>query len=198
MGAMRYYPLFVDLKDKLCCVIGGGKVAERKVDALLKCFARVTVISPKLTPALEKLRRKRKILFRNSEYAGDLLRGAFLVIAATDNRLTNSNVSSACRKKGILVNVVDVPGESNFIVPSFIQKNGLIIAISTSGQAPGLAKKIRQDLSRNFLGRYAKILEQLAPARRKLKVSCPRISERKAILGSLVNSKFSRKAGSRR
>ncbi len=193
---MRYYPLFVDLKDKICCVVGGGTVAERKVRVLLKCLARVTVVSLRLTAGLEKLRKEKKIVCRNSGYAGNTLRGAFLVVAATDNRLINSKVSSDCRKTGILVNVVDSPRESNFIVPSFIQKNGLVIAISTSGQAPCLAKKVRQDLTKNFLPRYGDLLKEVALVRKELKVSCSRFSERKAVLNRVINSKFSCKAGS--
>ncbi len=192
---MRYYPLFVDLRDKVCCVVGGGEVAERKVKALLKCFARVTVISPKLTAGLDKLRKNRKILFRDSGYSEKFLAGAFLVVAATDNRLINSRVSSYCRKKSILVNVVDVPEESNFIAPSFIEKDGLVIAISTSGQAPCLAKKIRQDLEKNFLPRYGDLLKEVSAAREKLKSSCLGLSGRKEALNKLLNKKFSAKRG---
>ena len=170
-------------------------MAERKVKVLLKCSARVTVVSPRFTAGLEKLRKEKKIVCRNSGYAGNTLRGAFLVVAATGNRLINSKVSSDCRKTGILVNVVDSPRESNFIVPSFIQKNGLIIAISTSGQSPCLAKKIRQDLTKNFLPRYGGLLKEVALVRKDLKVSCPRFSQRKAVLQRVINSKFPCKAG---
>ena len=187
---MRYYPLFADIKGKVCCVVRGGEVAERKVRALLKCFARVTVISPKLTSGLDKLWRNKKILFRDSGYSEKLLAGAFLVVAATDDRLINSRVSSYCRKKGVLVNVVDVPEESNFIAPSFIEKNGLVIAISTSGQAPCLAKKIRQDLTENFLPRYGKLLKGVTAARDKLKSSCLSLSGRKKALNKLLSKKF--------
>ena len=193
---MRYYPLFVDLKDKICCVVGGGTVAERKVKVLLKCLARVTVVSFRFTAGLKKLHKEKKIVCRYSGYTSNFLRSVFLVVAATDNRLVNSKVSSDCRKRGILVNVVDVPQESNFIVPSFIQKNGLIIAISTSGQAPGLAKKVRQDLTKNFLPRYGDLLKELSLVREKLRVSCSKFSERKAVLNRVINSKFSCKAGS--
>ncbi len=189
--------MFVDLKDKSCCVIGGGGVAERKVRALLDCFARVTVISPRLTAGLRKLWLNKKITLRNNVYSGDLPRGVFLVVAATDSRLINARVSSICREKGILVNVVDVPEESNFIVPAYVHKNGLVIAISTSGQAPCLAKMIRQDLTKNFLGRYVGILKEVVPARRKLKERCGKLAARKALLTKLVSSKFSRKAGFR-
>jgi precorrin-2 dehydrogenase / sirohydrochlorin ferrochelatase len=192
---MRYYPLLLDLKDKDCCVVGGGGVAERKVRVLLKCSARVKVVSLKLTSGLKGLFRQKKIIFRNSGYAEDCLRGAFLVVAATNSRLINSRVSADCRKRGILVNVVDVPRESNFIVPSIIHKSGLVIAISTSGQAPCLAKKIRQDLAKNFIPRYVDLLKELTPARKELKGSGASFCKRKAVLNSLINSRFHRKTG---
>jgi precorrin-2 dehydrogenase/sirohydrochlorin ferrochelatase len=191
---MRYYPLFVDLFEKICCVVGGGAVAERKVRVLLKCRARVIVYSPKLTAGLEKLSKAGKIVWRRSAPGKEFLRGVFLVVAATNNRLINSRVSQTCRKKNILVNVVDVPGESNFIVPSFVENKGLVIAISTSGQAPCLAKKIRKDLTKNFLPRYSGILKELSSVRNRLKTSSCALPQRKAMLNKFINSKFFRKA----
>ena len=191
---MRYYPLFADLNDKICCVVGGGTVAERKVRVLLKCRARVIVYSPRLTAGLEKLSKAGKIVCRKSVPGKEFLRGVFLVVAATNNRSINSLVSCACRKKNILVNVVDVPGESNFIVPSFVENKGLVIAVSTSGQAPCLAKKIRKDLAKDFLPRYSGLLKELSSVRNRLKASnCP-FSRRKVMLNKFINSQFFRKA----
>ncbi|MCX5707655.1 MAG: bifunctional precorrin-2 dehydrogenase/sirohydrochlorin ferrochelatase [Candidatus Omnitrophica bacterium] len=193
---MRYYPLFADLFEKICCVVGGGQVAERKVRVLLKCRAKVIVYSPRLTAGLERLSKAGKIVWRRSAPGKDFLRGVFLVVAATNNRFINSRVSLACRKKNILVNVVDVPGESNFIVPSFVENKGLVIAISTSGQAPCLAKKIRKDLAKNFLPHYSGILKELSSVRNRLKASSCVFSQRKAVLNKFINSKILRKAGS--
>jgi precorrin-2 dehydrogenase/sirohydrochlorin ferrochelatase len=193
MGAMRYYPLFADLFEKTCCVVGGGTVAERKVKVLLKCRARVIVYSPRLTNGLEKLNKAGKIIWRRSVPGKNFLRGIFLVVAATNNRLVNSRVSCACRKKNVLVNVVDVPGESNFIVPSFVESKGLVIAISTGGQAPCLAKKIRKDLTSNFIPRYSGLLQELSGVRKELKASNCAFSKKKAVLNKFINSKFPRK-----
>jgi precorrin-2 dehydrogenase / sirohydrochlorin ferrochelatase len=193
---MRYYPLFLDLFEKICCVVGGGTVAERKVRVLLKCGAKVIVYSPKLTAGLQSLRKAGKIVWRRSALDKDFLKGVFLVVAATNNRLINSRVSSACRKKNVLVNVVDVPGESNFIVPSFVENKGLVIAVSTGGQAPCLAKKIRKDLTKDFLPRYSGILKELSSVRNKLKASSCGFSQRKLMLNKFINSKFFPQAGS--
>jgi precorrin-2 dehydrogenase / sirohydrochlorin ferrochelatase len=196
MGGMRYYPLFLDLSEKTCCVVGGGTVAERKIRVLLKCRARVIVYSPRLTAGLESLNKAGKIVCRRSSPGKDFLRGVFLVVAATNNRLINSRVSRACRKKNILINVVDVPGESNFIVPSFVENKGLVIAISTSGQAPCLAKKIRKDLAKNIIPRYSGLLKEVSSVRDKLKASSCAFAQRKVVLNRFINSKFSPKAGS--
>jgi precorrin-2 dehydrogenase / sirohydrochlorin ferrochelatase len=195
MGDMRYYPLFADLFEKTCCVVGGGPVAERKVKTLLKCRARVVVYSPRLTAGLEKLSKSGEIVCRRSAPGKDFLKGVFLVVAATNDRLMNSRVSLACRKKNILINVVDVPGESNFIVPSFVENKGLVIAISTSGRAPCLAKKIRKDLAKNFLPHYSGILKELSPVRNRLKASNCAFSQRKIKLHKFINSKILRKTG---
>ena len=187
---MRYYPLFADLRGKICLVVGGGAVAERKTKSLLKCQALVTVISPTLSAGLARLKDKNKIVWRSRGYTADSLRGVFLVVAATDNRAINSQVSSSCRRKGVLVNVVDVPEESNFIAPSFIEKKGLVIAISTGGRAPCLAKKIRQDLERDFIPRYGKLLDELTPLREKMKLSCSGFKKRKSALKKLIDSRL--------
>ena len=190
MEAMRYYPLFADLNGKKCLVVGGGSVAERKARALLRCQALVEVVSPKITRGLSGLRDKGKISWRRRGYSEDCLRGAFLVIAATDSRQTNSQVSGSCREKGILVNVVDVPRESNFIAPAFVEKGGLVIAISTGGRAPCLAKKIRQELSADFLPRYGGLLKEVSGLREKLRSGCAGFKKRKNALKKLIDSRI--------
>jgi precorrin-2 dehydrogenase/sirohydrochlorin ferrochelatase len=185
---MRYYPVFLDLKDKKCCVVGGGNVAERKVKSLLKSGARIWVISPFLTKGLLSLCRRHKITHLKSLYRKKFIKNSFLVIAATDDSIINAEVSQDARKGNILVNLVDEPAESNFIVPSVIKKEGLVIAISTSGQAPGLAKRIRIDLTKRFIPRYARALKLLGRARQKLKSSCLKIARRRSILAKMADS----------
>lgn len=154
----KYYPVNLVLENKKCLVIGAGKVAERKVRRLLESMARVSVVSPEITSGLKALAEKKKIMFKNRNFDLKDLHGMYLVIAATTNRRMNSAVSSYCRKKGILINVVDSPGECNFILPSILRRGALTISISTEGASPALAKKIRQDLERSFGLEYAKLL----------------------------------------
>jgi precorrin-2 dehydrogenase/sirohydrochlorin ferrochelatase len=185
---MEYYPVLLDLKNKKCCVVGGGKVAQRKVQNLLKAGACVWVISPVLTAGLKRLYRTKKIFYIKNSYQKRFIKDSFLVIAATDNTKVNQAVFRDACSGRILTNIVDSPSMSNFIVPSLIAKNGLIISISTSAKAPCLARKIRMDLTRQFLPRYAKFLKLLEGVREELKAVCPKGKTRKYIMTKLTNS----------
>jgi precorrin-2 dehydrogenase/sirohydrochlorin ferrochelatase len=165
---MRYFPVFLDLQDKSCVVVGGGRVAERKVKTLLKAGARVRVISPKLTGPLARLESEERIvqyprLFRRKD-----LHGAFLTIAATDDRAVNQKVFQEATENRIPVNVVDDPAHSSFIVPSLVKKKDLIVAISTSGRSPALARLLRQKLEKEIGPEYARFLKLLGAVRRKM------------------------------
>jgi siroheme synthase-like protein len=190
---MKYYPVLLDLKNRKCCVIGGGKVAERKVKALLKADSLVFVISPILTKSLKRLARAKEIVHEKTVYKRSLIKGSFLVIAATDERAVNEKVSRDAQDLGILANIVDVPSLSNFIVPSVIERNGLIISISTSGKAPCLSKKIRLDLTEKLIPRYARMLKPLEEVRCSLKSARLDGKKRKAVLNKFINSGLSEK-----
>jgi len=169
-------------------VVGGGAVAGRKARSLAGANAAVDVISPVISAGMKALLRKGKIRHIASDYRKALIKGAFLVIAATDNNKVNLAVSRDAQRCGILTNIVDVPKISNFIVPSVIHKRGLTIAISTSGMAPCLSKKIRIELTKDFLPRYLKLLKIVDAARKELKSSCLKAAGRKELLTRLVNS----------
>ena len=166
---MRYFPVFVDLKGKYCVVVGGGRVGERKVRSLLKAGALVKVIGPELTPSLFRLKKKGKIIHISRSYrTGDLGR-AFLVIAATDDRKTNERVFRQALEKRVLVNVVDDPAHSSFIVPSIVEKKDLVVAISTSGRSPALARVLRQKLEKEIGPEYTFLLKILGSLRKKIR-----------------------------
>lgn len=165
---MRYYPIFLDIKGKSCIVIGGGKVAKRKALSLLDAGAKVLVISPQITPALKELVSKKKISYSPKAYASGDLKGFFLAYSATDNPEVNKKVFQEAKKEGILLNVVDVPDLCNFIVPSIVDRGDLLIAISTSGKSPAMAKKIREQLEKEFGKEYAVFLEIMGKIREKV------------------------------
>jgi precorrin-2 dehydrogenase/sirohydrochlorin ferrochelatase len=156
-----YYPAFLNLRGKKCVVIGGGKVAERKVSALVRSGACVRVISPEITPILERLKSAGTISHVARGYRKGDLKCAFLAIAATSNEKVNRAVS---HEAPFLVNVVDVPELCNFIVPAVMGRRPLTIAVSTGGASPAMAAAIRRELELlygNEIGRYLLFLGKL-------------------------------------
>ncbi|MBI3398225.1 MAG: bifunctional precorrin-2 dehydrogenase/sirohydrochlorin ferrochelatase [Deltaproteobacteria bacterium] len=185
---MRYYPIFLDIKRKPCVVIGGGNVAERKVVSLLDAGARVLVISPELTPALKKLASKKKISCRPRPYESGDLKDFFLAYSATNNSRVNKAVFKEAKGQGVLLNVVDVPDLCNFIVPSVVDRGDLLIAISTSGKSPAMAKKIRQRLEKEFGREYAVFLEIMGKIRDKLLTISKESDKNKKMFERIINS----------
>jgi precorrin-2 dehydrogenase/sirohydrochlorin ferrochelatase len=158
---VNYYPVFLNLKGRKTVVVGGGKVAERKISALLKAGADVTVVAPSLTPGLQKALSRKKIAHLARPYMRGDLKGAFLAIAATDSSKTNRRVS---RDAPGLVNVVDVPSECNFIAPSVVRRGPLLLAISTSGTSPAFARTLRKELQKSYgseLSEYLKFVKKI-------------------------------------
>ena len=143
---MKFYPVNLNIKGKLCIVIGGGKVAERKIKNILLCEGKVKVISPDLTSKLAELVKQRRITYAKAEYHLESLKGAWLIYAATSNRKLNSKIAKDADKLGILVNVCDSREKSSFILPAVLRKKDLVIAVSTDGTFPEKAVKIRDKL----------------------------------------------------
>lgn len=178
----NYYPVFIDLHGRCCLVIGGGQVAERKVGALLECGGQVTVISPRLTTAqLAGWAGAGAITHVARTYVPGDTAGAFLVISATDDPAVNRQVAQECHDRNILLNVVDAPSLCNFIVPSIVRRGNLTLAISTGGQSPRLARKIREELEAHYGEEYAILLELLSELRQELQATLPDSRQRQKI-----------------
>ena len=166
---MSYYPVFLDIKEKRCVVIGGGNVALRKVNMLLDHTAGVEIISPELCSELSQLVTEGKVKAIQREYEPSDLDGAFLVVAATADSETNEQVAKEATERGILINVVDVPKLSNFIVPSYLRRGDVTIAVSTGGKSPALARKIRTELEQSFGDEYATLASLADEVRSELR-----------------------------
>jgi precorrin-2 dehydrogenase/sirohydrochlorin ferrochelatase len=166
--AMRYYPLFLDISRRRCVVVGGGTVAERKIERLLACGARVEVVGKILTPALAALKDNGRIVHHETDYEEALIRGAFLVIGATDSNEVNGRITGDARALEILVNIVDEPARCDFILPSVVERGALSIAVSTGGKSPALAKKLRMELDALYGPEYAILLEIMGKLREKM------------------------------
>jgi len=185
---MAYYPIFLDLKGKVILVVGGGRVAERKVEALLDSGAEIRIVGGKITEGLNKLVELRDLVCLNDEFQDKHLEGVFLVIAATDDRELNHRISTVAKEKGLLVNAVDQPADCNFIVPSIVRQGDLQIAVSTSGKSPALARKLRKQLDKQFGDEYESFLILMGCLRKKILAQGLAQEENSRIFNEIVNS----------
>ncbi len=165
---MKYYPVNLDIQNRRCLVVGGGNVGARKVMTLLECGAMITVVSPIATERLIRLANKKSITWKERHYQSADLTGMFLVIGATDNEELNWRIHADAERQGKLCNIADRPQACNFILPSVVNRGDLILAISTSGASPAFAKKLRQDLEKEFGEEYAEFLRLMRAVRKKL------------------------------
>lgn len=165
---MAFYPILMDLEGRRVLVVGGGRVAERKVRSLLEFGACVDVVSRALSPALEDLQGEGRVRWAAREFQEAQLEGMTLVVAATDDSETNRGVSASARKQGIPVNAVDQPEDCTFIVPAVVRRGDLVLAVSTSGRSPALAKRIREDLQAQYGPEYSAFLNLMRWVRRNV------------------------------
>lgn len=165
----NYYSMLVDLRSRRCVIIGGGKVAERKVRGLLDSGAdEVIVIAPTASQGLTDLEAKGSIRLLRREYQEEDLKGAFLVFAATDRREINEAVSRDGTRLGLLVNVVDRAEEGGFITPSVVRRGDLLLSVTTGGASPSLTARIRQELAEQYGDDYRVRVEILRMLREKV------------------------------
>lgn len=143
---MDFFPIFMNLKGRPCLVVGGGSVAARKIHLLIKAKAKVTVIAPELNDEVAQLAARGEVKHRNRLFSNDDIDGNVLIIAATNDKTINKDISTLACDKGIPVNVVDSPELCGFIMPSIIDRSPIQIAISTGGASPVLARLLRTRL----------------------------------------------------
>ncbi|MCX7015486.1 MAG: bifunctional precorrin-2 dehydrogenase/sirohydrochlorin ferrochelatase [Candidatus Sumerlaeota bacterium] len=193
LPTMTHYPIFLDLTGLRCVVFGGGAVAERKVEALVRAGARVAVVSPTATARLKKLGSGQTVEWRRRagtvrDLAPDAEgRAPQLVFLCTNSPQTQRRLARECRRRGILVNVADAPEECDFLVPSVINRGPLQIAISTGGESPSLAQAIRKLLEQTIDPAY-EILARLAGELRAAdKTAGVPIAERRRRFERLMN-----------
>ena len=187
---MGTFPLFLELAGIPCLVIGGGKIAEGKVRALLKCGARVTVVSPTLAAGLKALARQGKIRWRRRLFQAGDLNGAQLVVAATDRQPVNEVASRLAKKRGIWINVVDQPRLCTFIFPSIVRRGKLTLAISTGGISPALAKWIRIDLQRRYGPEFGNLLNGMSRVRGRVLKQVSGVGRRKRLFEKALKAYF--------
>jgi siroheme synthase-like protein len=159
---MAILPIFLELRDRPCLVIGAGPVAFRKASALAACGAKVTVVGPVLSAGMRRLVRQGKVVWRPRRFRPEDLKGMELVVAATDESVINEQAAQEARARRVWINVVDQPRLCSFYFPSIVRRGKLVLAISTTGVSPALAKWIRRDLERRYGTSYRELLEVMA------------------------------------
>jgi precorrin-2 dehydrogenase / sirohydrochlorin ferrochelatase len=182
------YPIFLDLNDRRCVVIGGGGIAEGKVEALLDAGAQVHVISPELSPGLVAMTELGCISYTPRRFKPGDLADAYLVVAACDDRTVNEQVRQESSERNILVNVVDEASSSSFIAPSVMRRGDLTIAVSTAGKAPALAVRLRERLERMIGQEYGRFLQIVGGIRDAVAKKHPDFGPRKTLWYDLVDS----------
>jgi uroporphyrin-III C-methyltransferase/precorrin-2 dehydrogenase/sirohydrochlorin ferrochelatase len=175
---MDYLPIFVDLRDRLVVVVGGGVVAARKIEHLLKAHARVRVVAPDLTSELALFRDAGRLEHRASHFACQHLDGAQLVVAATDDESVNEAVSQCSRARGMWVNVVDDAKRSAFIFPAIVDRSPLLVAIGTEGSSPTLARRVRTQIEALLPERLGDLATYAGRWRGLVKAALPSLPDR--------------------
>ena len=182
-----FYIACLRLSGRDCLVVGGGEVGLGKVEGLLACGGRVTVVAPQASAELRELAAEGSIAWERREFAEADLERKFLAIAATDDTEVNISVYEAAERRAMLVNVVDVPSLCNFILPAIVRSGPLAIAISTAGASPALAKRIRSEIAESFGEPYARLAVILNEARGWAKATLPTYQDRKRFFEGIVN-----------
>ncbi len=185
---MKYYPVHLDINNRDCLVVGGGGVGSRKVKTLLACGARVTVVSRETSKHLQDLAASGEIRLERRSYRSDDLDGMFLVIGATNDEELNRRISSDAEQLNTLCNIADRPEVCNFILPSIVHRDDLVITISTSGKSPALAKKLRKTLEQQFGEEYGLLLNLMGAIRKKLLQQAHEPEAHKPLFEQLINS----------
>jgi len=163
------YPVMLDLAGRPCLVVGGGPVAERKIEGLLAADARVTVVSPSLTPALLTLAAEARLHWRPREYlAGDAAGFALVMVAASDASVSEA-IAAECRARGVWINCADDPARCDFILPAVFRRGALTVAVSTGGVSPTMARLVREELEARLPDDLTLLTDVMGDVRRSLR-----------------------------
>ena len=196
---MAYFPIYIELKDKKCVVVGGGKVALRKIEILHQFGAKITIVAPFICDDIYKIEdnthledngpledKDIHITLVKRKFVDLDISEAELVVAATDDEKLNSYISAICKDKNLLVNVVDVKDECSFIFPAIFKKGELVISVSTGGSSPAMAHKIRKSIESVIPDYYSSLIEFLREHRDHIKSEIHSQKQRKKLYNELI------------
>ena len=185
---MEFLPLFLNIREQHCVIVGGGEVALRKAILLIKAKANLSLVSPLFISQLQDLYEEGRCKLLQEEFVAEQLEGASIVIAATNNKETNAQVAKAADKKNIPVNVVDQPELCSFIMPSIVDRSPVVVAISSSGRSPVLTRKIKELNETLISNREGQLAELLGTFREKVRNKYSDFIERVKFWESLLES----------
>jgi precorrin-2 dehydrogenase/sirohydrochlorin ferrochelatase len=183
-----FYPIYLNLTGRRVVVVGGGEVAERKIESLLGTGALISVISPQLTNRVLALASERKIELQQRAYQEGDCAGAALVFSATDDAEVSRAVFADCRRTGALINSADKPALCDFIMPAVMRRGDIAIAVSTGGTSPGLAARLRQKIASLIGPEYGRLAQLLSQARPYIHERIPAEADRKAMQYRILDS----------
>ena len=164
-----YYPVYLNLQNRRCVIIGGGAVAEGKIARLRESGAVIRVVSPDATPGIRQMAADAVLRWEPRTYRPGDLEGAFIAIAATNDRAVNRAIHKEAEARGVMLNAVDDPPNCSFIAPSIVQRGPVTVAISTGGASPALARKLRESLQASGDLAWADLAGVMAAARARLR-----------------------------
>jgi precorrin-2 dehydrogenase/sirohydrochlorin ferrochelatase len=191
---MTLFPMFMKLEGRSCLVVGAGTVGEPKINSLVTAGASVRVVALHTTAAVAEWAQAGAIIWEARAFNSADLDGTFLVIAATNSSDVNAAIFHQARQRNILCNVVDDPEHCDFYYPAVVRRGDLQLAISTKGQSPALAQRIRRELEMQFGPEYGVWLEELGRARQQLFASKIDPEQRRRLLHELASHEAFKKA----
>ncbi|MDH7576331.1 MAG: bifunctional precorrin-2 dehydrogenase/sirohydrochlorin ferrochelatase [Bacillota bacterium] len=192
MEQVNLYPVCLKLEGQRCLVVGGGKVAQRKVGGLKECGALIFLVSPEITPKLAQAAGRGEFQYFRRGFEACDLEGMRVVIAATDNKALNEQIARMCEERGILVNVADNPALSTFFVPAHFHRGPLCISVSTGGRSPLLARRIREFLQSEIGPEFGDLALLLGTLRERTQTSIPDQFRRQKIFEKILTEDFVR------
>jgi precorrin-2 dehydrogenase/sirohydrochlorin ferrochelatase len=183
---MSLYPIFLKLEGHKVLIVGGGSIAEQKTEAVLRSATDVTVMSPQISPLIQTWLDQGRIQYAPHEFQPGMTQGYFLVISCTDSEEVNRAVYKEAREFGALANAVDDPGYCDFYAPAVVSRGDFQIAISTGGNSPALAQRVRKNLEQEFGPEYESWAAWLGRMRDAIRSALPRTESRKELLHLLA------------
>lgn len=187
---MDFLPLFLDIRDKKCVIVGGGEVAHRKATLLVRAGGQLHVVSEKISAELQQLCEASNAVVTLAAFSADCLQDATLVIAATDDRDVNANVSELAKAAGVLVNVVDQPDLCSFIVPAIVDRSPIVVAVSSGGASPVLTRQLKELNEVMIPGRIAELGDLLRRYRPQVKKTISSFADRARFWEAILDSEI--------